>query len=403
MVNTNRRELGDFLRARRSRLTPESVGLPRHRRRRTPGLRREEVAELAGIGVDWYIRLEQGRPVTPSVSTVDALARALRLTELEHEHLRALAGGGGHRPFKPEIAPPALLLLLESLTQPAYITGRRRDLVAWNGAAEDIFGFDALGEDERNILVSMLTVPRSRALFGPGWAEEAQRMVAQFRATHDLWAGDPAFVALLRRLREGCPEFDALVGAPRPAPPGVRPQDPAPPEPRGDRLRPRELPGQRRPGPEAGDLHAGSGGRGDLSSHPERHAAAVGALQVAVAGQRPEREELRVAVVAQVEDAREAAAGVGVLAARSRRRPGRRCSQAMPRATAGWSARPAAIRPSSAQAVCDEALGARLVALVVELVAVAALAPAAVRVLDGDQPVGRLAPPSARPGRGRRR
>jgi len=208
MPDHKQRELGDFLRARRGRLTPESVGLPRRRQRRTPGLRREEVAELAGIGVDWYIRLEQGRPVTPSVSTVDALARALRLTELEHQHLRALAGGGGHKPFQPETAPPSLLCLLESLTQPAYVTGRRRDLVAWNAAAADIFGFDALAEDERNILVSMLTIPRSRDLFGPGWAEEAQGMVARFRATHDLWAADPAFVALLRRLRDGCPEFD---------------------------------------------------------------------------------------------------------------------------------------------------------------------------------------------------
>jgi transcriptional regulator with XRE-family HTH domain len=209
MAENQRRELGDFLRARRGRLSPESVGLARSRRRRTPGLRREEVAELAGIGVDWYIRLEQGRPVTPSVSTVDALARALRLTELEHQHLRALAGGGGHRPFQPETAPASLLLVLESLTQPAYVTGRRRDLVAWNAAAADVFGFDQLGADERNILVAMLIHPLSRTLFGPGWAEEAQRMVAQFRATHDLWAGDPAFTALLRRLREGCAEFDA--------------------------------------------------------------------------------------------------------------------------------------------------------------------------------------------------
>ena len=209
MPELERRELGDFLRARRSRLSPESVGLPGRQRRRTPGLRREEVAELAGIGVDWYIRLEQGRPVTPSLSTIDALARALRLTEMEHQHLRALAGGGGHRPFQPETPPPSLLSLLKHLHQPAYATGRRRDLVAWNAAADDIFGFDQLAENERNILVSMLTVPRSRALFGPGWADEAQRMVAQFRATHDLWAGDPAFVALLRRLREGCPEFEA--------------------------------------------------------------------------------------------------------------------------------------------------------------------------------------------------
>jgi transcriptional regulator with XRE-family HTH domain len=209
MPDHKRREFGDFLRARRGGLTPESVGLHRHRRGRTPGLRREEVAELAGIGVDWYIRLEQGRAVTPSVGTIDSLARALRLTELEHQHLRALAGGGGVRPFQPESAPPSLLRLLESLTQPAYVTGRRRDLVAWNAAASDIFGFDDLGPEDRNILVAVLTNRRSRDLFGPGWSDEAQRMVAQFRATHDLWAGDPAFVALLRRLRDGCPEFDA--------------------------------------------------------------------------------------------------------------------------------------------------------------------------------------------------
>lgn len=132
MTDQTQRELGDFLRARRDRLTPESVGLPRRRRSRTPGLRREEVAELAGIGVDWYIRLEQGRPVTPSVSTIDALARALRMTELEHQHqhLRALAGGG-YKPFQAEIPSPSLLRLLASLAQPAYVTGRRRDLVAW--------------------------------------------------------------------------------------------------------------------------------------------------------------------------------------------------------------------------------------------------------------------------------
>ncbi len=208
MAIAARRELGDFLRARRGRLTPESVGLGKHRPRRTPGLRREEVAELAGIGVDWYIRLEQGRPVTPSAGTIDALARALRLSEAEHQHLRALAGGGGPKPFLPEAVSPALLHLVESLPQPAYIVGRRRDLLAWNAAAADLLGFDTLAPEDRNILVAMLTYSASRKLFGDGWAAEAERMVAQFRATHDLWAGDPAFVALLRRLRDGCPEFD---------------------------------------------------------------------------------------------------------------------------------------------------------------------------------------------------
>lgn len=207
MANAARRELGDFLRARRARLKPDDIGSGRPRR--TPGLRREEVAELAGIGVDWYIRLEQGRPVTPSSGTIDALARALQLTEAEHQHFRALAGGGGPKPFVVEAASPALLQLVESLTQPAYIVGRRRDLLAWNVAAADLLGFDTLAPGDRNILVAMLTYPASRRLFGAGWAEEAARMVAQFRATHDLWAGDPAFVALLRQLRAGCPEFES--------------------------------------------------------------------------------------------------------------------------------------------------------------------------------------------------
>src|ERR1700752_3140726 len=87
-------ELGDFLRSRREKLSPKVVGLPPGRRRRTPGLRREEVAELAGIGVDWYIRLEQGRSVSPSATTIDALARALRLGKAEHAPLCGLCGAG---------------------------------------------------------------------------------------------------------------------------------------------------------------------------------------------------------------------------------------------------------------------------------------------------------------------
>lgn len=207
MPNPRQREFGDFLRARRSRLTPEMMGLSLQRRRRTPGLRREEVAELAGIGVDWYIRLEQGRPVSPSPATIEALTRALKLSEMERQHLQMLAGSGLRRPFESEVAPPSLLRLLKSLKQPAYITGRRRDLLAWNEAAATLLGFNDLAKSDRNILIAMLTHPRSRALFGRRWAVEAQRMVANFRTTHDLWAGDPAFLDLLRRLRDGCPEF----------------------------------------------------------------------------------------------------------------------------------------------------------------------------------------------------
>jgi transcriptional regulator with XRE-family HTH domain len=207
MSETVRSELGDFLRSRRQKLSPEDVGLANGRRRRTVGLRREEVADLAGIGVDWYIRLEQGRSVNPSSTTIDALAGALRLSKVEHAHLKALTRSGDRRAFKPEIVPVSLRLTIDAMKQPAYITGRRWDLLAWNAAANDIFAFDMLAEDERNVLLNVLTRKAARKLFGSDWAQIAKTMVAQFRTTHDLWADDPAFRDLLQRLKQKCPEF----------------------------------------------------------------------------------------------------------------------------------------------------------------------------------------------------
>jgi transcriptional regulator with XRE-family HTH domain len=207
MADPRRVEFGDFLRSRRESLSPKAIGVASARRRRTAGLRREEVAELAGIGVDWYIRLEQGRTVNPSATTIDALARALRLSRAEHAHLKALARDGDRRAFVIETVPDSIERLLQSLTQPAYVTGRRWDLLAWNEVADAVFGFSRLREDDRNILLCMLTNRQTRKLFGDSWADEAKRMVAQFRATHDVWAGDPAFVALLDRLAQGSSEF----------------------------------------------------------------------------------------------------------------------------------------------------------------------------------------------------
>src|SRR3977135_3184244 len=111
MADPRRSEFGDFLRSRREKLSPRIVGLPAGRRRRTAGLRREAVAELAGIGVDWYIRLEQGRTVSPSVTTIDALARALRLSKAEHAHLKALARDADRPAFSPESVPEACVSL----------------------------------------------------------------------------------------------------------------------------------------------------------------------------------------------------------------------------------------------------------------------------------------------------
>lgn len=213
MADGSRSEFGNFLRSRREKLTPKLVGLAEGRRRRAAGLRREEVAELAGIGIDWYIRLEQGRAVRPSTTTIDALARALRLNKTEHAHLRALAANGRRKPFQVETVPAPLQRLLEHLQQPAYMVGRRWDILSWNTEAAAVFAFDRLPPEDRNILVCMFTNKATRRLFASGWADEAKRMIAAFRPNHDLWAGDPAFTSLLERLRQNSTEFGAWWNA----------------------------------------------------------------------------------------------------------------------------------------------------------------------------------------------
>jgi transcriptional regulator with XRE-family HTH domain len=214
------RAFGDFLRSRRTRLNPDKLGDATPRRRRTPGLKREEVAQRAGISAEWYVKLEQGRAVSPSAATVEALGRALRLDGVELAHLRSLAAAGGRQPFRREEAPDALRRIVASLPEPAYLTGQRWDLLAWNDAAAALFGdFGRFALEDRNILHWMFTDPAARQVFGQTWGEEARRMASLFRAAHDLWPGDTAFVALVDRISARCPEFDAWwsehrVGAP---------------------------------------------------------------------------------------------------------------------------------------------------------------------------------------------
>ncbi|MBN8874840.1 MAG: helix-turn-helix domain-containing protein [Rhodospirillales bacterium] len=199
---------GAFLRSRRARLTPAEVGLAPQPRRRIVGLRREEVAQLAGISTEWYVKLEQGRAVAPSAATIEALGSALRLDPLERAHLRSLAARAAQPAFVRETVPDSLRRLIEGLTQPAYVTGQRWDVLAWNAGAVDLLGdFGRVPEEDRNILWFMLGTERARRLFGAGWAAEARRMVSMFRTTHDLWPADPAFGALTARLRAACPEF----------------------------------------------------------------------------------------------------------------------------------------------------------------------------------------------------
>jgi transcriptional regulator with XRE-family HTH domain len=206
------RELGAFLRSRRERLAPADVGLPTGARRRTPGLRREEVAMIAGVGTTWYTWLEQGRDVKPSNETLGAIAEALRLDAAETGHLYILAGRQppSRRPTQPETVDAALRHTLASLTiQPAYVMGRRWDVLAWNRAAEVIFGdYGALEGDARNIMHLLFTAQDYRRLL-VDWPELARMALGRFRAESAKYIGDPNFERLIASLTVASPEFRA--------------------------------------------------------------------------------------------------------------------------------------------------------------------------------------------------
>jgi transcriptional regulator with XRE-family HTH domain len=208
-----RDELADFLRQRRASLKPGDVGLPSGGRRRTPGLRREEVASLAGVGTTWYTWLEQGRDVRASFEVLEAIAAALRLSPAERAHLMLLGRGEqapSHRP-PPEKASPTLRRLVENLgSNPAWVLGRRWDYLAWNDAAVAILGdLGALPKPERNHVWQTFMDPARRELFAD-WERSIRLIVARFRADSAHHVGDPSFEELIEALRSGSPEFCRL-------------------------------------------------------------------------------------------------------------------------------------------------------------------------------------------------
>jgi transcriptional regulator with XRE-family HTH domain len=204
-------ELAAFLRTRRERLTPADVGLPERRRRRTPGLRREEVAELAAVSIDYVVRLEQGRGLRPSADVLEALARALRLSDDERRYLFDLAGQRLSRP-RPTAgeASASLVRLVQDLSPlPCMLIDHRFDVLAWNPEITELMlDFGALPPEQRNALRVCILDPRLREFFRDR-EHSVREGIADLRAA---WAAHPEDVALGALVDELLSTSDEFAG-----------------------------------------------------------------------------------------------------------------------------------------------------------------------------------------------
>jgi transcriptional regulator with XRE-family HTH domain len=205
-------QLGEFLRTRRARLRPEDIGAaPFGGQRRVPGLRREELAQVAGVSVDYYTRLEQGRARNVSAEVLDAVARALCLDSDERAHLRNLAA-----PAQADLAPtqqvgPELRQALAAITSvPAYVVGRRLDVLAWNDLARTlVIDFPAQTPAERNMARLTFLDPVARDVF-PDWEHKARETIANLRLDAGRHPNDPQLAELIDELSEGSDDFRRL-------------------------------------------------------------------------------------------------------------------------------------------------------------------------------------------------
>ncbi|WP_026416942.1 helix-turn-helix transcriptional regulator [Actinomadura oligospora] len=204
-------ELAQFLRVRRARISPGDVGLPSGSRRRTPGLRREEVARLADMSVDYYVRLEQARGPNPSRQILGALARALRLSDDERTHLFHLAGEPPAPPQgPPQDVPPGIVHLLERLDDtPAYVLDAAYNVLAWNAMASALLAdFSALPPRDRNPLRWFFLVAESAQITEEDeYFQFARASAADLRAARGRYPNDPGIKALLEELLEGSELF----------------------------------------------------------------------------------------------------------------------------------------------------------------------------------------------------
>ncbi|MFJ8664784.1 helix-turn-helix domain-containing protein [Streptomyces sp. NPDC093600] len=213
-------ELSEFLRSRRARLKPEDVGLPEFgRHRRVPGLRREELAQLAGVSVAYYTRLEQGNGRNVSMEVLDSIARALRLNDTERAHLTHLAKPTVKKRqraaiTRPQQVRPGLRHLLESLDGiPAFVIGRRLDILAWNRMARALLGdFAAMEPEERNMARLVFLGPHARDLY-LDWECKATEVVSVLRLYAGCYPDDPALLALVGELSVKSEDFRSLWAA----------------------------------------------------------------------------------------------------------------------------------------------------------------------------------------------
>ena len=203
-----RKALGDFLRSARARVQPEMVGLPAGTRRRTPGLRREEVAQLCDISTTWYTWIEQGRPVTVSPAVLARLANVLRLQRAERHYLFELADctDPEHGAGDDGSLPPVLADCVHSITAAAYIMDRRWNVMSWNSAFLHLFDGWPERDEKPNLLHYIFLDPAARSLV-VDWEERASRVVAEFRADVAAHAGDADVSELIQELQRESPVF----------------------------------------------------------------------------------------------------------------------------------------------------------------------------------------------------
>lgn len=213
MVDNRKKELGDFLRARRARVDRSAFGLPPTGRARTNGLRREEVAAFAGVSVTWLTWLEQGRDINASRQVLEAIARVLSLDAAETTFLLTLGGytsEGLARTPGPEVMPEHLQRLLDALTFPAFAVASDWTIAGWNRAYQLLYSaIDSIPLGDRNLLWLLFTDPVLRQMM-TDWQETSKHFVAEFRAEAGLRLGSGSHAGLLQRLEQASPEFSTI-------------------------------------------------------------------------------------------------------------------------------------------------------------------------------------------------